>query len=159
MTKDYYYIIMSQKDFFENQVIEEILRERTNYYLNKNKIKDFWLLISPDFVLNTDLKTKLKTTNFYQQQKKIITNESSTFPFYVSLISTNLEFIKWIKLRLGYFEHLDESIDKNFKSDGVQGYLNPINKNNILNCKPNLLHPDILTKQYNTSLSLYYSTC
>ena len=49
--------------------------------------------------------------------------------------------------------------DKNFKSDGVQGYLNPINKNNILNCKPNLLHPDILTKQYNTSLSLYYSTC
>ena len=55
---------MSQKDFFENQVIEEILRERTNYYLAKNKIKDFWLLVSPDFVLSTDLIDKIKSTNF-----------------------------------------------------------------------------------------------
>ena len=52
---------MSQKDFFENQVIEEILRERTNYYLAKNKIKDFWLLVSPDFVLSTDLIDKIKS--------------------------------------------------------------------------------------------------
>lgn len=44
MGKNYYFILMSQKDFLENQVIEEILRERANYYTSKDKIKDFWIL-------------------------------------------------------------------------------------------------------------------
>jgi hypothetical protein len=159
MATDYHYIIMSQKDFFENQVIEELLRERTNYYLTKNKIKDFWLLVSPDFVLSTDLIDKIKSTNFYSQQSQVIEDKSSNNPFYISLVSTNLEFIKWIKLRLGYFEGLDTDIERSFKSDGIQGKLNIVENKNILKCKPNLLHPDILTKQYKTSLSLYYSTC
>ena len=30
MEKKYYYIIMSQNEMFENQVLEEILRERAN---------------------------------------------------------------------------------------------------------------------------------
>ena len=150
---------MSQKDFFENQVIEELLRERTNYYLTKNKIKDFWLLVSPDFILRTSLNDKIKLTNFYSQQSETITDKSSNSPFYISLVSTNLEFIKWIKLRLGYFEELNVKINENFKSDGIQGKLSITKDKDILKCKPNLLHPDILTKQYKTSLSLYYSTC
>ena len=44
MTIRYYYLVMSQIDMLENQVLEEILRERANYYLSKNKNIDFWLL-------------------------------------------------------------------------------------------------------------------
>ena len=32
MTVRYYYLMMSQIDMLENQVLEEILRERANYY-------------------------------------------------------------------------------------------------------------------------------
>ena len=88
MATDYHYIIMSQKDFFENQVIEEILRERTNYYLAKNKIKDFWLLVSPYFVLSTYLIDKIKSTNFYSQQSQVIEDKSSTSLLNASLKST-----------------------------------------------------------------------
>jgi hypothetical protein len=39
MEKKYYYIIMSQNEMFENQVLEEILRERANSYFLKNKTR------------------------------------------------------------------------------------------------------------------------
>ena len=148
---------MSQKELFSNQVIEEILRERTNYYLSKQKNKDFWLLISPKFIQNKDFKTKIKLTNFYDQQSKLINPFNDENEFYVSLITTNLDFIKWIKLRLGYFEDLDsnEILRKDLKSDGVCGILNN-NKQNILKHSPNYLHPDILISQYKNNLELYY---
>jgi len=148
---------MSQKELFSNQVIEEILRERTNYYLSKQKNKDFWLLISPKFIQNKDFKTKIKLTNFYEQQLKIIKPFNDENEFYVSLITTNLDFIKWIKLRLGYFEDLDsnEILRKDLKSDGVCGLLSN-NEQNILKHSPNYLHPDILISQYKNNLELYY---
>jgi hypothetical protein len=148
---------MSQKELFSNQVIEEILRERTNYYLSKQKNKDFWLLISPKFIQNKDFSTKIKLTNFYEQQLKIIKPFNDENEFYVSLITTNLDFIKWIKLRLGYFEDLDsnEILRKDLKSDGVCGLLNN-NEQNILKHSPNYLHPDILISQYKNNLELYY---
>ena len=148
---------MSQKELFSNQVIEEILRERTNYYLSKQKNKDFWLLISPKFIQNKDFSTKIKLTNFYEQQLKIIKPFNDENEFYVSLITTNLDFIKWIKLRLGYFEDLDsnEILRKDLKSDGVCGLLSN-NEQNILKHSPNYLHPDILISQYKNNLELYY---
>ena len=76
---------------------------------------------------------------------RIITSssKSSNNPFYISLVSTNLEFIKWIKLRLGYFEGLDTDIERSFKSDGIQGKLNIVENKNILKCS--LLIKNIVT--------------
>ena len=34
----YYYIVMSQKEMLQNQVLEEIVRERANYYISKKKL-------------------------------------------------------------------------------------------------------------------------
>ena len=157
MNSHYYYIVMSQKDLFSNQVIEEILRERTNYYLSKNKNKDFWLLISPNFIKSEKIQIKLKQSNFYQQQKDYIKPFKNKKEFYVSLISTNLKFIKWIKLRLGYFENLDQN--KNLcvalKSNGVYGSFK-INTKDVLKHSPNYLHPDILISQYKNNLEIYY---
>ena len=64
----YHYVLMSQKDFLENQVIEEILRERAYFYGNVKK-KDFWILIQPNFLNEPTLKQVIQSTNFYQQQK------------------------------------------------------------------------------------------
>ena len=157
MNSHYYYIVMSQKDFFSNQVIEEILRERTNSYLLKNKNKDFWLLISPNFIKSEKIQVKLKQSNFYQQQKCSIKPFKDKKEFYVSLISTNLNFIKWIKLRLGYFENLDKNknLRTDLKSDGICGSFK-INIKDILKHSPNYLHPDILISQYKNNLEIYY---
>ena len=126
-TTKYYYLIMSQKSLLQNQVIEEILRERSTYYSINNKKTDFWLLISPDFIYSNNIINKLKSTNFYRNNiSSILFNEFSTkkdLNFFGSLISTDKDFIKWISLRIGYFENIDE-IDKlssiNFVSDGIQ---------------------------------------
>ena len=148
---------MSQKELFSNQVIEEILRERTNYYLSKNKNKDFWLLISPSFIKKEKLDLKIRESNFYNQQQIFIKPFKDNNEFYVSLISTDIEFIKWIKLRLGYFENLNskDKLRKDLKSDGVCGILS-IDTKDILKHSPNFLHPDILISQYKNTLELYY---
>ena len=54
-TLKYHYIVMSQKALLENQVIEEILRERATYYSLTKKNNDFWLLISPKFIFSNVL--------------------------------------------------------------------------------------------------------
>jgi len=50
MKNTYYYILMTQKSLFANQVIEEILREKSNYYTAEVRQKDFWILTSPKFI-------------------------------------------------------------------------------------------------------------
>jgi hypothetical protein len=157
MVKPYFYIVMSQKELLKNQVIEEILRERTNYYLSKNKPKDFWLLIGPKFIEKSPIKEKIQLTNFYKQQFDSIAPLKDNREFYAALISTNVEFINWIKLRLGDFEDLDQKIlsTSSFRSDGVFGKL-ILNTENILESSPNYLHPDIYVDQYKDTLELYY---
>lgn len=49
MTTNYHYIVMSQKDLLQNQVIEEILREKASHYNARKKNPDFWILINPFF--------------------------------------------------------------------------------------------------------------
>ena len=54
---------MSQKDMIQNQVLEELLRERTNYYLAKNKkigdklsIEDFEMLRPGDGISPMEMR-------------------------------------------------------------------------------------------------------
>ena len=103
MNTKYYYLIMSQKDMIQNQVLEELLRERTNYYLAKNKKSDFWISMSPMFIKELKLDAKIVRANFYKQNREQITS-STDYEFYSSLVSVDKDFINWIHLRLGYFE-------------------------------------------------------
>ena len=124
MNTKYYYLVMSQKDMIQNQVLEELLRERTNYYLSKNKKSDFWVSMSPSFIKQLKLDDKILKTNFYKQNKKSI-NSFTDYNFYASLVSVDKDFINWIQLRLGYFENLDNISNvkdkSNYASDGVCG--------------------------------------
>lgn len=82
----YHYALASKKFLTEEEPIEEVLKERHRDYQEKNKEIDFWLVIEPAF-LNipsmADVKAKCPKPA-------------------AALVSTNPQFITWLKLRLEY---------------------------------------------------------
>nr|YP_010902397.1 hypothetical protein REP52_pgp185 [Hypnea nidifica]WCH54252.1 hypothetical protein [Hypnea nidifica] len=83
---NYYFAIASKKFLAEAEPIEEILRERTNYYLNNKKIIDFWFIDNPKFINKPEFKGLKKKIN--------------STP--AAIISLDKEFIEWIKLRISF---------------------------------------------------------
>jgi len=147
----YYFLIMSQKDLIKNQVLEEILRERSNFYFSKNKNLDFWLLISPKFINEEKFLNELLKTNYISKNKEEINNLGA-------IVSVNKEFINWIKLRLGDFDNLNLlEKKKNTTSDGIYGYLelNTLDRDNInpLSFNKNKLDKSIFLNQYKTIIN------
>ena len=82
----YYFAIASEKFLLKEEPIEEILRERMNYYNNHGRVIDFWLVKDPDFLRLPEMskiRNRLNTTT-------------------ASIVSTNPLFINWLKLRIGF---------------------------------------------------------
>jgi hypothetical protein len=80
----YYFIIASKQFLITEEPLEEILRERIQYYRITKKRIDFWLLPSPYFL-----------------RSSIYENIISKLPQdCLAIISTNKIFITWLKLRL-----------------------------------------------------------
>ena len=167
MNINYHYLVMSQKDLLQNQVIEEILREKSSYYAAQNKIPDYWILISPEFITKNRLDQKIKQTRFFEnQQNKIVFNskENKKIEFYAALVSLDKEFMNWIKLRLGYFEEIDnfevEKANGFYVSDGICGSqtYEDTNKfqNSFLLDNNNFVHPDILGEKLSDSIRNFY---
>jgi len=162
MSLKYYYLIMSQKEMMQNQVLEEILRERATYYFAKQKSLDFWVTLSPLFLDNLNLHEKILKTNFYKQQKSSISS-TSDFDFYGALISLDKDFINWIQLRLGYFEDIsNQSNEKNrtnYISDGIYGsfHLNELDQVSPLESNDNFINPEIILNKYKKILNISYS--
>ena len=82
----YYYALASQKFLLEEEPLDEVLKERIRYYQEHNKEIDFWLVKQPAF---------LETPS--QQAVK-----NQVPPKVAAVISTNKQFITWLKLRLEY---------------------------------------------------------
>lgn len=82
----YYYVLASQKFLLEEEPFEEVLKERTRNYQEQNKEIDFWLVKQPAF---------LEASEFAQIKAKCPQPA-------VAVISTNAQFITWLKLRLEY---------------------------------------------------------
>jgi hypothetical protein len=82
----YYYVLASQKFLLEEEPFEEVLKERTRDYQEKNKEIDFWLVKQPAFIEAPEMK-----------EIKAKCPQPS-----VAVISTNPKFITWLKLRLEY---------------------------------------------------------
>ena len=157
---NYFYILMAQKDLLENEVIEELLRERASAYLLQNKRNDFWVLLSPKFVKEEFFKSQILKTNFYQQKKNtIVVSENDLNPseFYAAIVSSNKEFITWMSLRLGYFENINENKKSNehsrYTSNGISGTLTDV-KFSPLESNQNDLHPSILVKEFEKLLKV-----
>ncbi len=82
----YYYVLASKRFLVEEEPLEEVLRERTNNYQKKNKEIDFWLVQEPAFLESPELA-----------------NAKAKCPQpAAAIISTNPQFITWLKLRLEY---------------------------------------------------------
>ena len=82
----YYYVLASQKFLLEEEPFEEVLRERTRYYGERNKEIDFWLVKQPAFLEAPELaEVKAKCPQ----------------PT-VAVITTDRNFANWLKLRLEY---------------------------------------------------------
>nr|YP_010337611.1 hypothetical protein MW560_pgp035 [Dixoniella grisea]UNJ17196.1 hypothetical protein [Dixoniella grisea] len=78
----YYFILASKKFLLEEEPIEEMLRERTNFYLNHNMEPDFWIMEDTSKIINKDKNIPKNFTNS------------------LAIVSTNKTFIDWMKLRI-----------------------------------------------------------
>ena len=82
----YYYVLASQKFLLVEEPLEEVLKERRRDYTEKNKEIDFWLVLQPAFLEAPEMSAiKAKCPQ----------------PA-AAIISTNPQFITWLKLRLEY---------------------------------------------------------
>lgn len=82
----YYYALASQHFLTEEEPLDEVLRERIRHYQEQEKEIDFWLVKQPAFLEAPELAAiKAKCPQ----------------PA-AAIISTNPQFITWLKLRLEY---------------------------------------------------------
>jgi hypothetical protein len=82
----YHYVLASQRFLFEEEPFDEVIKERTRYYREQEKEIDFWVVKQPAFLEAPELaavKAKMPESP-------------------VAVISTNPQFITWLKLRLEY---------------------------------------------------------
>ncbi|MFH7029754.1 MAG: MgPME-cyclase complex family protein [Heteroscytonema crispum UTEX LB 1556] len=82
----YYYVLASQHFLVEEEPIAEVLKERTRHYHEQEKEIDFWLVKQPAFLeapQMAEIKAKCPQPA-------------------AAIISTNPQFITWLKLRLEY---------------------------------------------------------
>lgn len=84
--KTYYYLVASQRFLLEEEPLDEVLKERHRHYQEKNQEIDFWLVKQPAFLEAPELA-----------DVKAQCPQSSA-----AIISTNSQFITWLKLRLEY---------------------------------------------------------
>jgi hypothetical protein len=80
----YYYVLGSQRFLTEDEPLEEVFKERTRYYQEQEKEIDFWLINQPAFLEAPELATV----------KAKCPQPAS------AIVSTNAQFITWLKLRL-----------------------------------------------------------
>ena len=85
-TQTYYYVLASQRFLTQEEPIDEVLKERTRNYHEQEKEIDFWLVNEPAF-LNAPELAAIKA--------KCPQPASA-------IISTNPQFITWLKLRLEF---------------------------------------------------------
>ena len=146
---DYYYLVFDQKELYKNQVLEEVLIDRANYYVSKNRTIDFWILTSPNWLFSSLILEKLIKTSFYKKFNN---------KFYSVLISTDFEFINWIKLRIGDFENIDSSDYNlsNYTINGLYGVLKNSNNLDVFSNNINYIDPVFFSKQYEYLLKRKY---
>jgi hypothetical protein len=84
--KTYYFVLASQRFLIEEEPLEEVLQERSRDYLEKQKEIDFWLVKQPAFLEAPEM----------QEIKNQCPQPAA------AIISTNSQFITWLKLRLEF---------------------------------------------------------
>lgn len=84
----YHYVLASRKFLLEEEPFAEVLKERTRNYQEQQKEIDFWLLDQPAFL----------------EAPEMAESKAKCPQPAVAVVSTNAQFITWLKLRLEYVE-------------------------------------------------------
>ncbi|MFE1747021.1 MgPME-cyclase complex family protein [Coleofasciculus sp. H7-2] len=84
--QNYYYILASQRFLLEEEPLDEVLKERTRNYHEQEKEIDFWLVKQPAFL----------------EAPEMAAIKAQCPQPAVAVISTNSQFITWLKLRLEF---------------------------------------------------------
>lgn len=82
----YYYVLASQQFLIQEEPTDEVLKERTRYYHEQEKEIDFWLVKQPAFL----------------EAPEMAHIKANCPKPAAAIISTNSQFITWLKLRLEY---------------------------------------------------------
>lgn len=82
----YYYVLASQKFMLEDEPMDEVIQERIRDYQSKEKEIDFWVIKQPAF---------LEAPEFAAIKAQVPHPAAA-------IVSTNQQFITWLKLRLEY---------------------------------------------------------
>lgn len=82
----YHYILASQRFLIEEEPLEEVLKERTRNYQETGKDIDFWLIQQPTFL---------------EAPEMAAVKQKCPQPA-AAIVSTNPQFITWLKLRLEF---------------------------------------------------------
>lgn len=85
-SQTYYYLAASQKFLLEEEPLDEVLRERTRYYGEQERVIDFWLVKQPAFLEAPELATV----------KARIPQPAA------AVVSTDKTLITWLKLRMEF---------------------------------------------------------
>lgn len=86
LTMQTYYYVLASQTFLAEEPLDEVLKERTRYYQEQEKAIDFWLVHQPAFLEAPELASV-----------KANCPQPAT-----AIISTNPQFITWLKLRLEF---------------------------------------------------------
>ncbi len=84
----YYYVLASQQFLLDEALEEEVLKERTRNYHEQEKEIDFWFIKQPAFL----------------EAPEMAEVKANCPPSVAAVISTNRQFITWLKLRLEYVQ-------------------------------------------------------
>ena len=84
--QNYYYVLASQRFLLEEEHLDEVLQERTRNYHEQEKEIEFWLVKQPAFL----------------EAPEMAAIKAECPQPAVAVISTNSQFITWLKLRLEF---------------------------------------------------------
>ncbi len=82
----YYYLAASQKFLCEDEPLDEVFRERHRHYAEQEKEIDFWLIQQPAFL----------------EAPALAAAKAKCPQPTAAIVSTNSQFITWLKLRLEF---------------------------------------------------------
>ena len=86
----YHFVIGSSKFLLKNEPLEEMLRERAQFFKKEGKPITFWLVKSPEFLNSNQLS---------EIQNKLLKAGLSDVEL-TAIVSVDESFITWLKLRL-----------------------------------------------------------
>lgn len=117
-----YCLTMLQSDFLFKEAMEEILREKEAYLNKISQLRNFWIIPSSLHTMDLQPFKKVMKGSFVEKINADKLVNKVNHPFLVSLVSTDINLLRWYKLRIGSFIDIGNFIiNKQNKLEFLEG--------------------------------------